>query len=87
MGATSTGSLWMEWDLEGAAEEGLEESDLDDFKESEESWRCCLNMSKRRKPFDMMGGIFCVGRTLVGRWIILNSGSIILSGGVVNTRD
>ena len=62
----STGSLWMEWDLEGAAEVGLEESDLGDFRESKESWRCCLSMSKRKKPLDMMGGKSCVGRRLVG---------------------
>lgn len=57
----SAGSLWIEWDLEGAAEDGLEEMDLADFTESKESWRCCLNMSKRKIPLDMVGGMIIFG--------------------------
>lgn len=80
--STAAGSLWMDWDLEGPAEgdlqEGdLQEGDLGDLTESNESWRCCLKISKRKKP-DMVEGMWLV---VFGRGLVVFGGGLMLLGG------
>lgn len=74
----------MDCDLEGPAEGDLQDGDLGDLTESNESLRCCLRMSKRKKP-DMVEGMWLVrlGRSLK----VFDGGLILLGGSLVAMRD
>lgn len=74
----------MDWDLEGPADGDLQEGDLGDLTESNESWRCCLRMSKRKKP-DMVEGMRLV---VLGRSLKVFDGRLmLLDGSLVVLRD